>query len=137
MTKKEVFTFVDEKFAAIKKAQIAVQEKIIEDFHAERDSFKKRILAEARTKILAELKASGHYDNSKLNEDNINLYTYGLPLKEPAYIKKAKKEIDNIKIRNIREAQDFKDDLVLLGIKSPKVLSKLEALRERVRKLEE
>lgn len=135
MTKKEMFDFVDEKYAQIEKFSKAPYEKTIREFDNYLRENREEAINTAKEVLMKDLLHTGYYAEIDPEAIAINVLTYALKVEEPAYVKDARNQIREIsKILEI-EKQDFKDDLLLFGVKNPAIVDKLGALRDRVRKL--
>lgn len=135
MTKKEMFDFVDEKFKDIEKLEIAVHQKAINSFYDSVAEEKDKCVEVARESLREALLQTGHYDEVKPGDISITVHRYGLDIKKPTFVIWSENQIKEISKRLKIEKQDFKDDLLLFGTKNPAIVDKLEALRDRVRKL--
>lgn len=135
MTKKEMFDFVDEKYAQIEKFSKAPHEKTIKEFDNYLRENREEAINMAKEALMKDLLHTGYYAEIGPEAIAINVRTYALEVEEPAYVKDARNQIKEISKRLKIEKQDFKDDLLLFGTKNPVIVDKLEALRDRVRKL--
>lgn len=135
MTKKEMFSFIDEKYAEIEKLERAPHERVIADYHKNVQEQRDECIKDAAEQLSKDLLRTGCYSAVGLKAVSISVYNYELEIKYPDFVVCAQKQIQEIAKRCKVEKQELKDDLLLCGIKDPVALLKLEALRDRVRKL--